>query len=271
MELNPGYPGYRGFVSGLAGPGEVACLEQLKREYPWFDRDREDQENAAAAVRLGLAGGPKDWVWENWLAIEGERGLPITCYTCAQEKIAAGEPYEAAPVGPNDVRLLVGTFGSNELLFRVAARNRVEMWVMDSFGSTDYQLRAMAWTAYRGYHVNAWQLDSAYDTLVDWITGQYQAPQAFLIALTQGGYAPTPPQAAFEDQIFLLATALEAQASSMSDVMANARRRQFDALVRQWASERGGGSTQGLGEFLCPIYAAAYHGEALECIKPSTQ
>src|SRR5690242_4498357 len=45
VELQPGYPGYRGFVTGLAGRGEAACLEDLTRLDPRFDRAREDTEN----------------------------------------------------------------------------------------------------------------------------------------------------------------------------------------------------------------------------------
>jgi hypothetical protein len=265
-ELYPGYPGYRGFVTGLSGSGEVACVEQLQQGFPWFDRDREDQENVAAAVRLGLAGGPKDWVWENWLSIEAERGLPITCYTCAQEQIAAGEQYRAGPADPNDIRLLVGSFNSNELLFRVAGRNGIEMWAIDSFVTTDYQLRAVAWTAYPGRQLNAWDLQTVYDYFVAAIMGPVgeSAPFSypFWIALGQGGYAPTPSHAAHEDQVFLVTTAMEAQALTSGERMGNALRVRVDALVRQWASERAQGSTQGLGEFLCPIFQ--------QCIKPST-
>jgi hypothetical protein len=256
VEIYPGYPGYRGFVAGLAGPGEVACLEQLQRQFPWFDRDREDQENAAAAVRLGLAGGPKDWVWENWLAIEAERGSPLTCYICAREQFVAGEPYQAGPADPNDIRLLVGTLGaSNELVFQVAARHNLDMWKFQYVATTDYQLRALAWTANAPRHLNAWELHSVYDAIAEAIAaGQGVNWPAFIIALTQGGYAPTPPNAAYEDQLFLVGTALESQALSLSDLMARSLRYRFDALVRSWTLERATGSTQGLGEFLCPNF-----------------
>lgn len=93
VELAPGYPGYRGFVTGLFGPGEATCLEELQRRNPWFDRGQQDAENLAAAARLGLAGDPSHWVWENWLAIEAKRGLPLTCYIDAYRRMAAGESY----------------------------------------------------------------------------------------------------------------------------------------------------------------------------------
>jgi hypothetical protein len=205
VELYPGYPGYRGFVAGLAGPGEVACLEHLQRDFPWFDRDREDQENAAAAVRLGLAGGPKEWVWENWLAIEAERGLPLTCYLCAREQFAAGASFQAAPVDPNDIRLLVGSFGSSELLYRIAGRYGIELWEMDFYAENDYQLRAVAWIANAPRHINAWELQSTYDMLGAAIAaGQGGAWRVIGTALDQGGYALTPANAAIEDQPFCL-------------------------------------------------------------------
>lgn len=269
VELYPGYPGYRGFVAGLSGPGEVACLEQLQRQFPWFDRDREDQENAAAAVRLGLVGGPKDWVWENWLSIEAERSLPITCYTCAQEQIAAGESYQPAPVDPSDIRILVGSFNSNELLFRLAARNGLELWQVDYVAATDYQLRAVAWTLYPARHINAWELQSTYDALGAAMAEATRSPvvpageQVFWIALGQGGYAPTPQQAAIKDQVFLLTTALEAQASRASQGQGSALWASYNALLREWISQRATGSTQGLGQFLCLQFQ--------QCISTATQ
>jgi hypothetical protein len=251
IELYPGYPGYRGFVAGLAGPGEVACLEQLQRDFPWFDRDREDQENAAAAVRLGLAGGPKDWVWENWLAIEAERGLPLTCYICAREQFAAGASFQAAPVNPNDVRLLVGSFGSSELLYRLAGRYSIEMWQMDYYVTNDYQLRAVAWIANAPRHINAQELQSTYEVIGAAIAaGQVTWWQVMGIALDQGGYAPTPSHAAIKDQVFLLTTALEAQALGINPLSARSLWARFNAFVTEWISERGTGSMQGLGEYI---------------------
>ena len=91
--------------------------------------------------------------------------------------------------------------------------------------------------------------------------GTYLPPQAFFIAVTQGGYAPTPSNAAYEDQLFLLVTALEAQTRSSNALSARGLTARFNALVREWVSERSGGSTQGLGEFLCPIFQ--------ECIRVS--
>jgi hypothetical protein len=272
VELNPGYPGYRGFVAGLAGSGEVACLEQLQRDFPWFDREHEDQENAAAAVHLGLAGGPKEWVWENWLAIEAERGLPLTCYICAREQFVAGAPFQAAPVDPNDIRLLVGSFGSSELLYRLTARNSLEMLQVDNIAATDYQLRAVAWTAYPGRHINALDLQATFDAIVTAIADDRVVDwPPFGIAVTQGGYAPTPSNAAYKDQLFLVGTAMEAQAQIASEGQGNALRVSFNALVREWTAESVGGVTQGLGEFLCPTFANGFPGYALECPKPSTQ
>jgi hypothetical protein len=255
VELYPGYPGYRGFLAGLAGPGEVVCLEQLQRDFPWFNRDREDQENAAAAVRLGLAGGRMDWVWENWLSIEAERGLSLTCYTCAQEQIAAGEPYQAGPANPDDIRLRVGSFGSSELLYRLAGLHGIEMWEMDSYAANDYQLRAVAWIANAPRHINAWELESTYDVLGEAIAADQVAGwQVMGVALDRGGYAPTPPQAAIEDQVFLLTTALEAQVLHVSQGQTRALWANYNAFLREWLSQRMTGSTLGLGKFIRDSY-----------------
>jgi hypothetical protein len=257
VELRPGYPGYRGIVAGLIGPSEAACLEQLQREFPWFDRGYEDAENEAAARRLELTGGPEIWVWENWLAIESERGVPVTCYMCARELISAGVRYLAVPADRNDVRLQVGSFDSSELLFRVAARNDMETWEINFLATTDYELRARAWTGSPGRQLNAIELLSSYDKIAKAFMGQSgnfePYAQPLWVAIDQGGYAPSTADTSFDDQVFLLSTALNAQAIGMNPGIVDAMRMRFDAVMRTWASERMKGDNTSLAEYLQEI------------------
>jgi len=250
VELQPGYPGYRGFVTGLYGPGEAACLEELERLFPWFDYVQENAKNAAAAKRLGLAGGPKDWVWENWLAIEAERGLQPTCYVCAYEQMASGIPFQRAQVDSDDARMRVGVMGSNELLSRIAATRNGDSSLLGLSFATDYDLRAAASAFNTRHYTNASELLTAYDSLTAILASGKLLCPIFPLAVSQGGYAPTPPQAAIKDQVFLLTTAMDVDRRMMPTVLSDAWKKQYDRAVNIWASERAQGSKQGLGQFL---------------------
>lgn len=120
MELSPGYPGYQGYVTGVDGPGDHACLEVLQLTAPSFDRDREDGENTTAAQRLGLSGAPDNWTWENRMAVEAERGLEPTCYSGAILNAPTHEgSVGPSSVAPDDPRLLLGGFGTTLALSRI--------------------------------------------------------------------------------------------------------------------------------------------------------
>lgn len=45
VELNQGYPSYRGLVAGLVGHAETACLKDLEASDPTFSKSEQDQEN----------------------------------------------------------------------------------------------------------------------------------------------------------------------------------------------------------------------------------
>ena len=255
VELKPGYPGYRGFVTGLYGPGEVACLQELQRLYPWFDREQEDAGNAAAAERLGLAGGPSTWVWENWLAIEDERGLPVTCYVDAYQAMAQGTPFAQAQITPFDARTLVGAIGSSDLMGRTAVATGVDTYALERMFLTDYELRAEAWWATGSQHNNAAQLHSAINEYVAWIYspdgGAPLTTELLELVKTQGGYAPVPESACPLDQIILAGTTVEAAYYGfIPDQLASAMVSTFKAHVDQWLAERARGSTQPLRQFL---------------------
>jgi hypothetical protein len=255
VELHPGYPGYRGFITGLYGSGEGACLEELERLYPWFDRSVEDAENMAAAVRLGLAGGASTWVWENWLAIEDERGLSPTCYMEAFKQLAAGVSYRRIPIAPDDARLLVGTLGSSELIGRSAAEAGMAKWKLEEMFLTDYDLRAIAWGASGSRHNDAIELKTAIDQYVTWLgspdRGYPDTSGLQKLITTQGGYAPVPASACPDDQIFLAGITAEASYYAViPPQIASALLGQFEVLVTQWLGERATGSTQSLRRFL---------------------
>lgn len=78
VELYPGYPGYIGYVMSVDGVGDHACLEDLEDEDRSFDRKAEDDANLKAARSLSINGGSELWTWENWMAIEAERGMVPT-------------------------------------------------------------------------------------------------------------------------------------------------------------------------------------------------
>lgn len=107
VEVYPGYPGYRGLVTGIRPVGDHACLDDLKRLDSGFSRSDEDAKNRRAARNLGLAGIFTDWTWENWMAIEVERGDAPQCYSClildpSIQANTAGVEYD-----PTDPRILI--------------------------------------------------------------------------------------------------------------------------------------------------------------------
>lgn len=248
VELRPGYPGYRGFVTGLYGAGEATCLEDLRQLYPWFDQDKEDAENFAAAARLDLAGVPSTWVWENWLAIEETRGFPLTCYLSAYQLIVQGEPFTRASVAENDVRLLVGNIDSRELLGRVAATANVPLWSLENVFPTDYHLRAMAWATSGKRQINAEELLMAFDSIALMFNTPGQGgPVISSLVQTQGGYVPVPGRACPDDQVFLARITISADqwAYPAFGLLGN-----FDVNTGLWRAEIAQGSTQPLRRFL---------------------
>ena len=202
VEVFPGYPGFRSYVTGVDGFGDVASLAELEASDPGFDRDDVDWLNQAAANRLGIAGQPTDWTWENWMAIEAERGFALTCYSCAIEDGAVrGEPSQSI-IPPNDPRLALGTPASTSALVRAG-------WRSGDLLHTDHDLRALTGMLAPGYW-NAPPLLEGFSMVVtriehgDW----FDAQRLLQNLVRQGGYAPTPPTAALNDQIFMIMSAM---------------------------------------------------------------
>jgi len=94
-------------VTGIRPVGDHACLDDLKHLDPGFSRSDEDAKNRQAARNLGLTGTFSDWTWENWMAIEVERGDAPQCYSClildsSIQANTAGVEYD-----PTDPRVLI--------------------------------------------------------------------------------------------------------------------------------------------------------------------
>lgn len=236
VELYPGYPGYRGYVTGVDGVGDHVCLEDLVAATPSFDRPAVDRANREAAQHIGLAGGPDDWTWENWMAIEAERGLPPTCYSCA----IRNAPYRVEPLGTgvawDDPRLLIGSFGTTTALgILVGSGSTGAMSIRQNF-PYDHDLRVAAGLMNPGRHLNAAEVWVAYEAFVDGIAqGGWINPDWYQLLLAQGGYVPVPPTADPQDQIFVAGATMELLArTTMPSMVANATQIQFANSANAW-------------------------------------
>ena len=225
VELYPGYPGYSGYVAGVDGPGEVACLDDLIATDPSFEKIAEDAANRAAARAIELAGLPADWTWENWMAIEAERGLPLTCYSCLFRDDDPQPVLPRAASEPSDPRLLMGGYGTTDAISQSAALADMgpmaTNFIREQFRA-DHMLRAFVGLTWPGHHT-AEEMIGAYDTLFEGIAGPgnaligFEAQQMWETILIQGGYAPTPSTAHIDDQLYMVRTSVEAICVSLAD------------------------------------------------------
>lgn len=149
VELYPGYPGYRGNVTGVmphwGGIGDYACLQELEASDRHFDKDEVDRANKRAARSLGINGTFEDWTWENWMLIEAARGLPASCYTCLMRDTST------APINPDvrpesdDPRLLLGFPFERVAIDRITEDLFGQPSANSAFYVDDYVLRAEAY------------------------------------------------------------------------------------------------------------------------------
>jgi hypothetical protein len=241
VELVPGYPGYAGYVTGLDGVGDHACLEDLVAADPTFDREAMDSYHLITAGYIGLAGGPTDWTWENWMAIEAQLGLPATCYSCA----IANAPYRDEPVGtgisPNDPRLLIGSFGTTIALDRLLPPFQPGSTALRSTLPYDHYLRAAAGPGNPGEHLNAAEVWAQYEAAIAAIAADkwFDPQMMYQSILTQGGYVPVPPAAHPQDQVFVARMVIEVMArTTMDPVAGNAFVARFDYSADAWLASR---------------------------------
>lgn len=250
VELYPGYPGYRGYVTGLDGVGDHACLNDLLAEDAFFSRDEEDRENRRAGRRLGIQSSFDEWTWENWLAVEAERGMTPTCYACALFNADERAEPRNTPVLRDDPRLLLGELGEDSVYRRYAAKNNIST---TGFVLDDYQLRAIIGMANPGEHLNATELLDGYENLLD----QLHSPGQFLDAARMcrmlakgGGYFPVPENAAADDQVFaVLVGLLGIQPFAVPDFFEGTMSH-FERLITGWRQEIGQGGQQTFAEYL---------------------
>jgi hypothetical protein len=209
VELYPGYPGYRGMITGLKGVGDFQCLEVLQQENPTFNRYVEDGENVAAASRLGIHGTFRDWTWENWMEIEVERGQQPHCYSCLLLDPSAYPMSYGATVSPDDPRLIIG----------MTTGNALESYILEEFGSrsTSTTKEGIVWRVaaafmWVDFPANAPETLEAVRFLVgEWSghdvdgDGHFSGldyGMAFETFSSRGGYVPMTGKETYADQYF---------------------------------------------------------------------
>lgn len=261
VELYPGYPGYQGFVTGVDGMGDHVCLEDLESQNPSFSKSREDRLNRAAAETLGIKGPMNVWTWENWMAIEAERDLIPTCYSCAF--VAGDARLEPQGVSPDsdDPRLLAGRLLGTTIADRYATENGI---FYRGTPLEDYQLRAWAYLVFTDDHPNADDLLKHYETLLDaWHSAigdgglsLYDSIDDMCRTLIeQGGYFPVPSTAHPDDQLFAMYIGLYSFAQLWTPDYSNVVAGIFDEYVRAWQYQYS--DEMNFGEYLRSVNAAS--------------
>jgi hypothetical protein len=212
VELYPGYPEYRGYVTGVAGPGEGACLDELESNYERFSRQSQDRANRTAARHQGISGTPADWTWENWMAIEAERNLDSVCYSCEYANWAKAPKYSEISVDDDDPRLLAGLFGEKYVARRFVSENGLAAFETENL-PTDDALRAIVGMVYSPDVFNASDLIDAENEFLQYFKGlkkvngsyaYFDATSLYHNLVDRGGYVDTPDNATAFDQFYTI-------------------------------------------------------------------
>ena len=249
VELEPGYPGYRGLVTGLSpkygGLGDWDCLETLERDHPQFGRSREDRENSEAAEELGIDGDPSVWLWENWMAIEAYRGLPTHCYACLMFDDTVAPINAALTQDWTDPRVTVGFVGS-----RTAIETYLPAAVQRNNFDDNYQLRAHAFFR-AGPFANALDIIAVFESMANdsWSENWYAVKPDRRI-FSNGGYSWVSEKAYPDDQVFGASYALSGATWQTPPYLESIYLPAFDNLVLNWQSELLTGSTESLADYL---------------------
>lgn len=253
VELYPGYPGYQGFVTGLDGIGDHACLQDLEAAYPTFDRIRENAANIEAAHRLGLHGVPQDWTWETWMAIEAERGLPPTCYSCAIGSAPNRPEPSGTPIRPDDPRLRIGDMWGTVAVGILAVNRNMPVSSAQSTLPFDRDLRALVNMANPGRYLTAAEVADLYEQTADGLFVQGYGFDVSTLARTletQGGYAPTPPTANVNDQIYMVMVGIEALSHWIVPMLQGTYINRFVVFADQWRADLLDGDAPSFAEWL---------------------
>jgi hypothetical protein len=240
VELRPGYPGYRGNVTGVmghaGGSADYDCLEKLVEIDPKFDKVREDRANQAAATALGITGSPDLWVWENWMQIEAQRGWLPSCYACLMVDDASTPFNSGVQAAHNDYRNIVGFMGQTSAISTTAINLGFDSMTVgrtvDLLGD-DYVLRAKAF-AVAGPSANALQLQKAFSEVVStmWTVGApYLGPEHIgTVVFRWGGYILTPTGTAPLDQTLTMYYGLVSAEVTYPELIIS----QFETSVTEW-------------------------------------
>lgn len=211
VELYPGYPGYRGVVTGLVGEGDTACLADLEAMDPGFLRDAEDAINRGIARRLGIQGDIPDWTWEIWMAIGAERGYGWICFSCMWLGDVPVMRVGPSIVSPDDLRLLLADPYQNRFRFNYLRRHPdISDIGYSNQGFSDREMRVIASALWAGSYPTASQLIESADYALEayaCVTADrcgFAFSQLGCKIAAQGGHVPIPSQANSTDQAVLL-------------------------------------------------------------------
>jgi hypothetical protein len=166
------------------------------------------------------------------MAIEAERGLPATCYSCLFRDPDTQRGGQRAESDLTDPRLQMGGYGTSEAIDDAAASAGMEPGGMESAFfqqkfdpndedrlGPDHVLRAFVGLNLPGHHT-APEMIAAYGELFALLGAEgttfFDPRLMWETVLAQGGYAPTPPAARMEDQLYMVRTSIEAMCYTMS-------------------------------------------------------
>lgn len=253
VEVFPGYPMYRGYITGVNGAGDIVCAEELAAA--GFSRSDMIATLADAGASLGISGYLSDWTWENWMAVEAASGLPVTCFPC----LMPPNQLPREPVNPlihvYDPRLAFGEPDDTAKVLAIAADHGIDLAAMKRRFPSNQHLRAFAQLAVDGQgYLNAPELAAVYDLIGEILaSGSQTLPgydELWPIALARGGYAPTPASAPIDVQRYMMDWALEVSTWSVSPVFEEGIWNNYRLNVDAWMAERWQGSEVSLGEWL---------------------
>ena len=258
VPLYPGYPGYRGYLPDTVGLLEWACPDDFTAIRQGFSKESEDRANLRSAGALGIDGIAEDWTWEHWMAIEAERGLTPTCYTCM---LLGPAPTYFGPDPQrldthDDARYLLGTPESTEIALRWFDKNGIPQGSLGTI-LTDYELRALSGIMAAGGYLNAEQVLAASEEVLE-IWYCVEKPCQYLdgtslcrTLIQQGGYVPTPDEAAYPDQAFTVLLGFEALETQWTPTFAATMGNLVTDAFERWQSESlSNVSTPGFGDWL---------------------